>query len=736
LLARALFGSNSNPLFHRYIMRCSVAVLMFMGWSALQSWGQTELIQNGGFESGATSWTMGGGAGVYNTSGLARSGLRFAWLGGITNEVDFCYQQITIPAGATSATLSFYYNIFSAEGTLGAFDTFSATIRNTGNGVLATVLSRSNVNQDPGTGPAFYHQQTFNLLPYAGQTIRVYFSSANDFSLETSFFIDDVSVQVTTMVTPPPNDTCANAIPMTAGTVYTTNTANATSTGDPVLDCQGTAGKGVWYTYTPAVSGTVTISTCGSTFDTVLEVYTGTCGSLTPVICNDDNGPACLGSQASVSFAATGGTTYFVLAAGSGGASGSLSIVATGPLAGLIIIPTWDSTILNDPNSVAIQNTINAAILVYETKFSDPVTVNIKFAEMGSGLGMSSTFFSTISYSTFYNAIVADSKTTNDVLALANIPFNGGIDPVDLTSSNRVTTANQRAIGLSASLPLDGTIYVNMSIINIDRISINLSKFDLMAVVSHEIDEVMGTSSALGSSGIEPNSRPADLFRYNSAGARTYTLSGDDAWFSIDGGTTRLVQFNQDPQGDYGDWKSKPPFPHTPRVQDAFATAGATPNLGVELTFLDVIGWDLVIPAPTPTIQSVTGSGNTINFSWASAVAHGYQVQYKTNLTQVGWLNLNSPIIAIGPVTSSSDTIGPDPRRFYRIALLTSSFAPPAAPLATLAPNGPFTLVTNYFLPEQAAELKGQSFKSLPGFEIEPAKPFKGEVRVQVRGQK
>jgi len=418
-------------------------------------------------------------------------------------------------------------------------------------------------------------------------------------------------------------------------------------------------------------------------------------------------------------------------------APATISITVNPPLAGLIINPTWDSTITSDPNAPAIMNSISNAILVYETKFSDNVTVNIKFAEMATGLGMSSTFFSTISYTTFYNALVADSKTTNDVIALSHIPFNGGINPVDGTTSNRVTTANQRALGLSINPPLDGTISLNMSIINIDRVSINPSKFDLMAVVSHEIDEVMGTSSSLGSAGPAANSRPADLFRYTSAATRTYTISPppptfDDAWFSIDGGTTRLVRFNQSSSGDYGDWWST--GAHTPRVQDAFGTAGATPNLGVELTFLDVIGWDLVIPAPTPTIQSVTRSGNTINFSWASAVGRGYQVQYKTNLTQVGWLNLNSPITAVSTTTSSSDTIGPGPRRFYRVALLTSSAPPPTVPQAIEAPLGPLTLVTNYFLPEQAAQIKGQPIDSTSGLMIEPAKPFTGKVRVQVQG--
>jgi len=415
-------------------------------------------------------------------------------------------------------------------------------------------------------------------------------------------------------------------------------------------------------------------------------------------------------------------------------APAAISITVNSPLAGLIIVPVWDSTIQNDLNAAAIENTINAAILVYETKFSDPVTVTITFKEMSGGLGQSSTFIGPLSYSSYYNALLADSKTTNDVIALAHLP-GGSINPADGTSSIQVTTANQRALGFNANPPpgsSDSTISLNMSIININRISINPSKYDLMAVVSHEIDEALGTSSGLPT---PANARPPDLFRFTAAGARTYTTSGDDAWFSIDGGLTDLVRYNQNATGDFGDWWSIG-VPHTPRVQDAAGTPGAIPNLGIELTVLDVIGWDLVIPAPTPTIQSVTESGNTINFSWASAVAHGYQVQYKTNLTQVGWLNLNSPIIAIGPVTSSSDTIGPDPRRFYRIALLTSSPAPPAAPLATLAPSGPFTLVTNYFLPEQAAEIKGQSAKSLPDFEIETAKPFKGEVRVQVQGQK
>jgi hypothetical protein len=712
---------------NHFNLRCSAVVLLFVGWSVLQSWGATEMIQNGGFELGDAFWTVEQSTPVGiadNQTGLAHSGSWFGWMGGFTSEIDDIYQLITIPPLASSATLSFYYMINSADTSPTAKDFFLARIRDTNGIVLATLLQKDNRNRDAGVGPAAYHFVSFDLLPYKGQPIKVQFESSNDGNLASNFFVDDVSLQVVVSTTPPGNDTCAGAIPLVGGEVSTTNTANATSTGDPVPGCQGSAGKGVWYTYTPNSSGTVSVSTCGSTYDTVLAVYTGSCGSLSPVICNDNNGPSCPGSQASVSFSVTGGTTYYILAAGAGGATGILNIMAIGPLTGLIINPTWDSTILNDPNAATIMNTINNAILVYETKYSDPVTVNITFAEGGS-LGMSSTFFSTIPYTTFYNALVGDSKTTNDVTALAHIPLNGGINPVDGTTSNRVTTANQRAIGLSANPPSDGTIYLNIPLLNIDRINIDPNKYDLMAVVSHEIDEVMGTSSSLGPVDIEPNSRPADLFRYNSAGDRTYINFGDDSWFSIDG-TTRLVQYNQNGSGDYGDWWSA--GPHTPRVQDAFATLQVTPNLGVELTVLDVIGWDLVTgtpPPPAPTIQKVARSGNNINFSWVSVVGRSYQVQYRTNLTQVGWLNLGSPIGAISTTTSSSDTIGPGPRRFYRIALVPSSPAPPMVAHANAGSTGPFMLKTNYFLPQQAVEIKGETVKS------RPTKTFRGQAQEQ-----
>src|SRR5437868_10356656 len=103
--------------------RASAGTLILGFVSLLPAWAQTELIVNGGFESGTSSgWSVSGGAGVYSVGSLAYSGTYYLWLGGIENEVDAAYQTITIPGSATVANLSFYYNITSEETTSGVYD--------------------------------------------------------------------------------------------------------------------------------------------------------------------------------------------------------------------------------------------------------------------------------------------------------------------------------------------------------------------------------------------------------------------------------------------------------------------------------------------------------------------------------------------------------------------------------------------------------------------------------------
>jgi hypothetical protein len=108
----------------------------------------------------------------------------------------------------------------------------------------------------------------------------------------------------------------------------------------------------------------------------------------------------------------------------------------------------------------------------------------------------------------------------------------------------------------------------------------------------HETDEVLGFGSTMGQGLAAPYNTypsPEDLFRYNSAGARSFTTASTAiAYFSLDG-KTHLDQFNNTGSGDYGDWANS----STVQVQDANGTAGKEANLNVELTALDVIGYTL-----------------------------------------------------------------------------------------------------------------------------------------------
>jgi hypothetical protein len=147
---------------------------------------------------------------------------------------------------------------------------------------------------------------------------------------------------------------------------------------------------------------------------------------------------------------------------------------------------------------------------------------------------------------------------------------------------------------------MDSTITLNTAICNLDRLSINPTKYDLLAVTAHEIDEALAFGSALNNlnnGDPSPTTIEADdLFRFDQTGARSYNTNlSTQAFFSVDGGTTDLARFNQSQGGDFSDWYS--PGGQTPQIQDAFGTKGATANLGVELRRLDVLGYTRVFTA-------------------------------------------------------------------------------------------------------------------------------------------
>jgi hypothetical protein len=151
----------------------------------------SELIKNAGFESNTTNWTASSGVISNDATQAARTGSYKAWLNGYgAAHTDTLYQQITIPANSTTATLSFWLKVVSNETTTTqAFDTLKLQIRNSSNTVLSTLATYSNLNKGSS-----YLKKTFDLSAYKGQTIRIYFLGVEGSTVETAFLIDDVSV--------------------------------------------------------------------------------------------------------------------------------------------------------------------------------------------------------------------------------------------------------------------------------------------------------------------------------------------------------------------------------------------------------------------------------------------------------------------------------------------------------------------------------------------------------------
>lgn len=166
------------------------------------------------------------------------------------------------------------------------------------------------------------------------------------------------------------NDECSAPIAITPGATFTTNpvtatTVGATSTSDATAThtCQTTGYNDTWYSVVVPASGNLTIETQSATgsavSDTVLGVYTGSCGSLTQVGCDDDSSSD--GNFSLVTL--TGQTPGTTLLIGVWNYSSSSS--------GQFRIAAYDASLSTSDLSVAKKN-----VKVYPNPFSDIINIS------------------------------------------------------------------------------------------------------------------------------------------------------------------------------------------------------------------------------------------------------------------------------------------------------------------------------------------------------------------------
>jgi Alpha-galactosidase, CBM13 domain len=178
-----------------------------------------------------------------------------------------------------------------------------------------------------------------------------------------------------------------------------------------------------------------------------------------------------------------------------------------------IINPTFDSSITDDPNSAAIQAMINRAIGIYESLFSDPITIQILFRYSTTApngdpfpadvLSASRSVVYTVSWNNFISHLSADARTSNDNVANASLPGS------PLSANIAPSSGNGRAVGLDTPPamfpdghfgpggPYDGIVTLNSAQPFWFSRPLISGSFDAQRAVEHEIDHVIGLGSYL-----------------------------------------------------------------------------------------------------------------------------------------------------------------------------------------------------------------------------------------------
>jgi hypothetical protein len=284
-------------------------------------------------------------------------------------------------------------------------------------------------------------------------------------------------------------------------------------------------------------------------------------------------------------------------------------------------------TVLYDPTvtfTAADKTQIQDAINFFTANLTNTFDLTIAFGGQSGGGASTSTFSETVSYNAYHSALVANSSgDATDVTALASLGGANVNNPVTGSSNIQLRPTLAATLGLGSqitdpfsncgNLTADACIQVGTDVLNATGSPMG----SLMGTVEHEVDEVLGTSSALrggGGATLPADPSVADLFRYSAPGVRSFAYNpstdvpctgSPTAYLSINGGVANLNPYNNcNNGGDYGDWI----FTDGLQVQDAFGPDDVPSALSLsspEVTLLDAVGYNFQ-PAATTTPEPST----------------------------------------------------------------------------------------------------------------------------------
>ncbi|MBV5276590.1 carbohydrate-binding protein CenC, partial [bacterium] len=132
----------------------------------------SNLLQNPGFESGVTAWTQASSGDysliVNDADNLPHAGSYYAWLGGYSSGTDRIEQSVTLPMNVSTATVDFWYEIWTAETSSSmANDTLKVELYNASGVKLSTLTTLSNLSASTG----WVKSALFDISAYKGQSL-------------------------------------------------------------------------------------------------------------------------------------------------------------------------------------------------------------------------------------------------------------------------------------------------------------------------------------------------------------------------------------------------------------------------------------------------------------------------------------------------------------------------------------------------------------------------------------
>lgn len=277
-----------------------------------------------------------------------------------------------------------------------------------------------------------------------------------------------------------------------------------------------------------------------------------------------------------------------------------LAMGLAAPAEALVIKPYYDVSVTSRADSAQIQSAFNTVAQYYGSQFSNNATVNVavqwgkvKGQTMSSGVVGTTidNMYGGFNYSQVksYLAAAANSNSQNTALQSAVSHL-----PASISGLNQfaIPYAEAKALGLIAPTAVAQDSFIGFSSTYAfdynpaDGIAANT--YDFQAVAAHELAHALGRLSGLQSTA--PTYRtPLDLFRYSAPGVLSFGFY-NASYFSIDGGVTKLGDFNNQGSLDRDAWLMS--TTGVGDVQAPFATTGKRFNVTArDLTVLDLLGW-------------------------------------------------------------------------------------------------------------------------------------------------